>query len=206
MTGQENRQRELLKQLKRKADQSTTAHAWLRDRYQLINSVVTTFSLVAGVFLLALIMASPSLMEASLGINQNQYQWLTAFMAAGSFSIVVVLLAWRPDAKATSHDQAVRHYTKAAYQASSLLQREEPPTEEEVRKIQSEYLDNRDLPRIPERKFLKLKQWHLLKVSMSRSLDDNPGESLRSIRQQLRNRLPDPRDETETSPTQKPIK
>lgn len=178
----ENHQRELLEQLKRKADQATTAHAWLRDRYQLINSIVTTISLTAGVFLLAIVMASTSVLESTFGLTQVQIQWMTALMAAGSFSIVVILLAWRPDVKATNHDQAVRHYTKASYEATRLLRRDVVPTEEEVENIQNEYLDNRDLPRIPESKFLYLKQWHLQKVQMSKALDRNPYEELRSMK------------------------
>ena len=48
------------------------------------------------------------------------------------------------------------------------------------------YLDNRDLPRIPEKRFLELKKWHLEKVAMSKALDENPHQSLDEIRKRLR--------------------
>ena len=179
-----------LDKLKRKADQQTAAHARLRDRYQFLNSLFSTISLIAGVFLLAIIMASPEFVERSLGLPADKYQWLAALLAAGSFSIVVVQLAWRPDARAALHDQAVRHYTKLAYRVSKALQGRSDPTESEVARIQDEYLDDRDLPRIPENKFLPLKQWHLRKVLMSKELDRRPYESLRAMRRRLESQIP----------------
>ncbi len=178
----------LLKQLekiRRKADQQATAHAWLRDRYQLVHSILSTVSLVTGVFLLAIVMATPDLIQRTIGIPSDWYQWFVAIFAAGSFSIVAVQLAWRLDAKATLHDQAVRHYTKVAYQASNSAKEPNGIAKDEVDEILEEYLDVRDLPRIPESKFLKLKQWHLRKVRMSKELDKNPYESLRDMRQRL---------------------
>ncbi len=178
----------LLKQLektKRKADQQATAHAWLRDRYQLVHSILSTVSLVTGVFLLAIVMATPDLIQRTIGIPPDWYQWFLAIFAAGSFSIVAVQLAWRLDAKATLHDQAVRHYTKIAYQASRTAKDPDGVSKEKVDDILEEYLDVRDLPRIPESKFLTLKQCHLRKVRMSKELDKNPYESLRDMEQRL---------------------
>lgn len=185
MTEQYEPLRSQLEKLKRKADQQATAHSWLRDRYQFLNAAFSTLSLVAGVFLLAIVMASPELVERTLGIPPDWYQWLTALLAAGSFSIVVVQLAWRPDSKAVLHDQAVRHYVKVAYMASRLLQSGDAIADERVVRVVDAYLDDRDLPRIPERRFLQLKQWHLRKVRMSKELDKNPHESRRIMRRRL---------------------
>ena len=172
--------------LKRKANQQATAHAWLRDRFSLAHSALSTISLVAGVFLLALIMASPALVNQTLGLSAGQYTWLTALAAAGSFSIIVVNLAWRLDVKATLHDQAVRHYTKSAYHAAMLLKCPDVDMNSAVSRLQTEYLDDRDLPRIPESRFLPLKKWHLEKVAISMELDKNPHESLSSIVRRLK--------------------
>jgi hypothetical protein len=182
---QEGITRSQLENLKRKADQQATAHAWLRDRYRLLNSILSTTSLVAGVFLLAIVMASPDLVNRTLGIPPDWYQWFLALLAAGSFSIVIVQIAWRFDAKSTLHDQAVRHYTKVGYSASRIIRASDTISAEKVAAIQNEYLDDHDLPRIPESKFLPLKQWHLRKVQMSKELDGNPHESLRTMRKRL---------------------
>ena len=174
-----------LERLKRKADQQATAHAWLRDHYQLGHSVLSTISLVTGIFLLAIVMATPDLIQRTIGIPPDWYQLFLAVLAAGSFSIVAVQLAWRIDAKATLHDQAVRHYTKVAYQASKAVEDTSQVSKERVDDILEGYLDVRDLPRIPEAKFLKLKQWHLKKVGMSKELDKNPYEKLREMGERL---------------------
>jgi hypothetical protein len=182
---EEGTTRNQLEKLKRKADQQATAHAWLRDRYSLLNSILSTASLVTGVFLLAIVMASADLVKRTLGIPTDWYQWFVALLAAGSFSIVIVQLAWRFDSKTTLHDQAVRHYTKASYSASRMIRESGVIAPERVVALQSDYLDDRDLPRIPETKFLPLKQWHLRKVQMSRELDKNPHEPLKTMRKRL---------------------
>lgn len=177
--------REQLEDLRRKADQQVTMHAVLRDRNKFLNSLFTTVSLVSSVFLLAIIMATPEYAERTLKIPRDYYQWFMAAVAASSFSVVVVLLAWRPDVKATLHDQAVRHYTQSASRAARLGERDEPPTEGEVRAVREAYLEDRDLPRIPEKKFLPLKQWHLQKVAASKELSKNPSQSLKALRKRL---------------------
>jgi hypothetical protein len=94
--------------------------------------------------------------------------------------------AWQPAAKAASHRQAVGHYTKAKYEVGRRLDSEEEVTAESVRQLEERYLDTLDLPNISDRRFLKLKRWHLEKVAVSKELDDNPHQSVRSIRRRLR--------------------
>ena len=180
-----NQLRSQLENLKRKADQQASAHAWLRDFYSFFHSTLSTISLVAGVFLLAIVMASPELISRTIGVPPEWYPWFTALLAGGSFSVVVIQLAWRLDVKATTHGHAVRHYTRVRYLASTALQRGSEISADQVAEIQREYLDDRDLPRIPEKRFLGLKRWHLMKVQVSKELDKNPHESLRAIRRRL---------------------
>ena len=95
-------------------------------------------------------------------------------------------MAWRPATRSALHDQAVRHYTKAKYEIQRLLgDAPEAVTDSSVRRLQELYLDNRDLPSIPDRKFLKLKRWHLLKVAVATRLDDNPHDPVWLIRLKL---------------------
>jgi len=170
--------RSRVERVQRKADQQTTAHAYLRDSYSFRHAALTTVSLVSGLFLLAMIMASASLASSTLGLSPGEFQWILALVAIASFSTVVLILAWRYDVRAERHDQAVRHYTKAAYVASRLLIRAEPATEADLDRLEELYLDDRDLPRIPEKLFLRLKQWHLLKVEASKELSRNPHQSI----------------------------
>lgn len=54
---------------------------------------------------------------------------------------------------------------KAKYEVGRLLDTGSGALDEEsVKRVEELYLDDRDLPRVPEGKFLKLKRWHKLKV------------------------------------------
>lgn len=161
------------KRIRRKANQQATAHSWLRDRYERKHAAMTVVSLVSGVFLVAMVMATPDYVEATLGLPAIYHQLVMAVLAAGTFSITVVQVALRPDSRATLHDQAVRHYTKTVYECN-VFENDDSPEEARLQEIRDAYLDVRDLPRIPEREFLKLKQWHLQKVAQSKTLDQDP--------------------------------
>src|ERR1041385_6643552 len=74
-----------LQRLKRKADQQTTAHGWLCDRYVRLQSTMTLVSLLSSVLLLAVAMATPEYVEKTLGIPGTYYQWLLSGLGRGFF-------------------------------------------------------------------------------------------------------------------------
>jgi hypothetical protein len=175
-----------LETLRSKADLQTTAHAWLQDHYDSQNSVLTLVSVLAGVILVALVLVSPGYFQQATGVSPQIYQITVAALAILDFSVVVVLLAWRLDVRATEHGRAVQHYAKWTHAFRDAMLNPEKLTSETVVRIERQYMDVEDLPRIPEDRFLKLKRWHLLKVQLSRELDKNPQESLWKIRRRLR--------------------
>lgn len=177
--------RRRLKRVLRLANQQATMHGWMSDYYGRWTTVLTFGSLLIAVVLLALVFAS-DFVQRTTGVSADAFQWATGVAAILSFLITLVGLAWQPAAKAASHRQAVGHYTKAKYEVGRLLDSSEVITAESVRQIEERYLDTRDLPNISDRRFLKLKRWHLEKVAVSRELDDNPHESIRSIKRRLR--------------------
>lgn len=174
-----------LKRVLRLANQQATMHGRLSDYYGRWTAVLTFGSLLIAVVLLALVFAS-DFMQRTTGVSADTFQWATGVAAILSFLITLVGLAWQPAAKAASHRQAVGSYTKAKYEVGRRLDSNEAVTAESVRQIEERYLDTRDLPNISDRRFLKLKRWHLEKVAVSRELDDNPHESIRSIKRRLR--------------------
>lgn len=177
--------RERLKRVLRLANQHATMHGWLSDHYGRWNTALTFGSLLVAVVLLALVFAS-DFVQRTTGVSADAFQWATGIAAILSFLITLVGLAWQPATKAASHRQAVGHYTKAKYEVGRLLDSSEAITVESVRRIEERYLDTRDLPNVPDRRFLKLKRWHLEKVAVSRELDNNPHESIRSVKRRLR--------------------
>jgi hypothetical protein len=94
-------------------------------------------------------------------------------------------LVWQPAGRSARHDQAVRHYTKAKYEVGRLLDAGSGALDEEsIKRVEELYLDDRDLPRVPEGKFLKLKRWHKLKVAVSKELYQDLS-SVRCIKRRL---------------------
>lgn len=174
-----------LKRVLRLANQQATMHGWMSDYYGRWTAALTFGSLLIAVVLLALVFAS-DFVQRTTGVSADAFQWATGVAAILSFLITLVGLTWQPAAKAASHRQAVGHYTKAKYEVGRRLDSNEVVTAESVRQIEERYLDTRDLPNISDRRFLKLKRWHLEKVAVSRELDDNPHESIRSIKRRLR--------------------
>lgn len=174
-----------LKRVLRLANQQATMYGWLSDHYGRWNVALTFGSLLIAVVLLALVFAS-DFVQRTTGASADAFQWATGVAAVLSFLITLVGLAWQPAAKAASHRQAINHYTKAKYEVGRHLDSDEAIMAESVRQIEERYLDTRDLPNISDRRFLKLKRWHLEKVAVSRELDNNPHESIRSIKRRLR--------------------
>ena len=160
-------------------------HGWLSHYYGRWSAALTFCSLLIAVVLLALVFASDFVQRTTV-VSANAFQWATGIAAIVNFLLTLGGLAWRPAAKAASHRQAVGHYTKAKYEVGRRLDSNEAITAESVRQIEESYLDTRDLPSISDRKFLQLKRWHLEKVAISKELDRNPHESIRSIRRRLR--------------------
>ena len=174
-------QQELIR-FKRVADMLATAHSVERDRYEAWSLGLTISSLIISVILLSLVLVSEDFVERTTGVRLDLFKWVRAGAAALNFAIVVIGLSCRPAARAVLHDQAVRHYSKAKHQIRQLEASAGSLTEQAVALIREQYLDDRDLPRIAERRFLALKQWHLRKVAISRELDKNPHGPLWLIR------------------------
>lgn len=178
---------ERLRRMSDLANQQATMHSWLSDRYGRWNLALTIATLVFSALLLAFVFTPSGYVERTTGVPANAFKWTTGMAAVTSFSLTLVGLAWQPAARATRHDQAVRHYTKAKYEIRRQLESGGGAiTPELIEQIQERYLDDRDLPRIEERRFLKLKRWHQQKVAISRELSRNPHESVRSIKRRLR--------------------
>jgi hypothetical protein len=174
-----------LRRVLRLANQQASMHGGLSDYYGRWSAAITFCSLLLAVILLALVFAS-DFVQRTTPISADAFQWATGIAAIVNFLFTLWALAWRPASKAAGHRQGVVHYTKAKYEVGRRLDSDEAITAEAVRQIEERYLDTRDLPNIPDRRFLKLKRRHLEKVAVSKELDKNPHESIFSIRRRLR--------------------
>lgn len=184
--------RKQLKDMERLTNQMATMHSGLHNHYTWWNSALNILLLVISACLLSLAFISEEFVQRTIEISPDVFKWINGIAAIANFSFGLVLLVWQPSQKAAAHSQAVAHYTKAKYEIKRLKSKEVWLTEEELQlteeelqlaeeklqRIEAQYLEDRDLPRIPEDKFLPLKRWHLIKVDLSKQLDKNPFEPL----------------------------
>ena len=142
---------------------------------------------MSSAVLLAFVFAS-DFVQRTTEVSADAYQWLIGLIAIVFFCVTLVSLAWQPAGRSARHDQAVRHYTNAKYEVGRLLDTASDSLDvESVKRLEDLYLDDRNLPRIPESKFLKLKRWHKLKVAVSKEMDHDLS-SVRRIQRRLQGR------------------
>lgn len=175
-----------LDRLRRVADQMATMHSVMSERLQRRSNLTLVSSLVLSLSLLLLALAEPEFVRRTLGLAPDLFRWALAAGAFANFLLVAIDLAFRPAAQAQAHDSAVRHFAKAKNHLRELETRGNGLTESDLQDAKSRFFEDRDLPRIPERQFLPLKQWHKQKVAISKALDSRPLDSLRSVRKRLR--------------------
>ncbi|MCY7285416.1 MAG: hypothetical protein LH679_18685, partial [Cyanobacteria bacterium CAN_BIN43] len=169
---------EQLKTMNRRANQMATMHSRLRDHYAWWNSATNIFLLVFSACLLSIAFISEDFLQRTTSISPDTFTWINGITATANFSMSLVLLAWQPAEKAAAHAQAIKHYAKTRYEIKRLEAKPDQLTEDNIKTLEEFYFDTRDLPGISEKQFLPLKQWHLLKVALSKELDANPYQPL----------------------------
>ena len=163
-----------LKTMSRRANQMATMHSRLRNHYDWWNSATNIFLLIFSACLLAIAFISDDFLQRTISISPDTFKWINGITATANFSVSLVLLAWQPAEKAAAHAQAVNHYAKMKYEIKRLEAKSTQLTEDAVSTLEEDYFNTRDLPGISEKQFLPLKQWHLLKVALSKEIDANP--------------------------------
>jgi hypothetical protein len=155
----------------RAANLQATQHAALRDFYGTWSITLTVSALLLTALLIALSLASDETAREAFAMSPIAFKVTNATIALLAFSLVLVQLVWRPDSRHHAHKAAVNHYTNAKFEFRKLL-KQTYISEMDAAVAEARYLDVRDLPSIPERWFLRLKEWHQKKLAASRRLDD----------------------------------
>jgi hypothetical protein len=106
-------------------------------------------------------------------LTSDGFKWLQAIIALGNFFAGLLLSIWRPSDHEAKHREAVRHYARVLYEIRRLEERGNT-TGEELKTVQSLYLHDRRVPPIPDKVFLKLKKRYLVKVAISKFLEEHP--------------------------------
>lgn len=184
MSDSSDSHRERLKYYRKTANQMASMHSIESDYYSTLHLWLNGGGVVFSAFLLTLAMVDDGLVQASFGIESETLKWIMAALAFFNFSITLILLTLRPGSQASAHREAVEHYARAK-RAIDHLQEEENISALETNRFQEEYWNTQNLPKIKDRRFLRLKQAHLIKMAVSNALEQSPHDSISQIKKNL---------------------
>ena len=177
--------RKQLKEFRRLANQMASMHSMESDRYSNYAQWLSVGGLVFSAFLLALAMICELFVQRTIGISPDAFKWIMGLLAFLNFSIILILLAWRPFNHAAAHREAVERYTRIKREIDNILENQSDISIETTNNLKDAYLDTSDQPKIKDSRFNKLKQAHLIKVEVSRALSVNPHKTIRNIKKEL---------------------
>ena len=167
---------EELKRIHRVSDMMVTAHASLKEEFALLSllSDVSLFS--CSLFLTVIVFADPDFLIKYFGNNYTF--WIGIFsIVTFIFSFVAGVLDWK--IRAERHKYAFETYMNLKFTASDLINKIEKDEHADVgRFIERYYALTPTIIAIPERAFLQCKRKHVIKVFISKHLDEYPAASI----------------------------
>lgn len=185
-TVSEQRRKEL-KNLKDKADLLASIHSRLSDEYSRAHTWLSSILLAISTLLVGLTFISEDFVYKSIGMSPDVLKWVIGLTSILNFLGILLLAEWRFQDKAASYREAVRFYFGIVNRIRKILDSGEKITEQTMEEIRMEYGRTSSLPKIPDSRFLKLKQWHLQKVAISRELSSHPFASTSELRRKFQN-------------------
>lgn len=167
---------EELKRIRRVSDMMVTAHASLKEEFSILSflSDVSLFS--CSLFLTVIAFADPDFLIKYFG---NKYTfWIGIFsIATFIFSFVSGALDWK--IRAERHKYAFETYMNLKFAASDLINKIEKDEHVDVERfLERYYALTPTIIAIPERVFLQCKRKHVIKVFVSKYLDEHPAVSI----------------------------
>jgi hypothetical protein len=159
----------------RVGDQSCTAYAYLRDKYQRYSFWLDLAILLLSAWLTSMVFVQPRIAVTLSPRQINPDVWIGLLsILAFALSLVQLLVDWK--GRAHSFQQAATSLSGFVKEHRSIAM---SISEEELDLALARYSALTDgFEPIPEGEFLALKRKHRLKVEFSRLLDERPGASL----------------------------
>lgn len=158
----------------RRADQTCTMHAYLRDRFQFRAQLLDYGLMAVSTYLLVVSAVEPVVgTSLSLGLNRNvvipTLSLITFFLAVSQFKS-----DWK--IKAQAHGDAMSEYATVKSDCRAVAKGTKTATAPELLRIRTRYdMIAETGVHIPENQFLKGKAKHVRKVYLSNYLDSHPG-------------------------------
>ena len=172
-----------LTRVKRVADQSSSAHARLRDRYATLATALDTVVLCASAWVTALALVDPAFAPRLAPAGMPPTLWI-GLLSIAAFIATLVQLKLDLKGKSDAHQRAFEAQSEIKHAANDALQHAG-----DADRLAAVYgkvaLAAAVGVSIPEKEFLPQKAIHLRKVEMSRLLDNRPFASLLLVRLRL---------------------
>ncbi len=170
--------REEVERIRRVADQLCTAHAALRDRFKRRTLLLDIVILLASAWLTALAFIDPRLGKWLIPFGIDSQLWIGLF---GVIVFFLTLIQFKVDwgGKAEAHARSFGMYAEVKREAGYLLAASADIPAREFQRLAARYDMASDVGTgVPEKNFLQLKRRHLMKVRISKLLDQNPGAGI----------------------------
>ena len=173
-----------LSRICRVSDMLCTAHAALRDRYSKFAFALDLLTLGVSTWLVALAFVEPKLNVKLTPFGWDSQIWVGA-LGTGVFFLTLIQIKTDWKGRSDAHKRALDVYAEVKREAGYLLSADEY-NRDACQRVFSRYdmAASVGVP-IPESEFLRQKQRHLVKVALSKLLDDRPATSLMWLRVRL---------------------
>lgn len=183
MSSNEGMHEELIR-ICRVSDMLCTGHAALRDRYARLAFALDLLTLGVSTWLVALAFVEPRLNVTLTPFGWDSQIWIGT-LGTGVFLLTLVQIKTDWKGRSDAHKRTLDVYAEVKREAGYLLSAGEYG-HDACRRVFSRYdmAASVGIP-IPEVEFLEQKQRHLVKVALSRELDDRPATSLIWLRARL---------------------
>jgi hypothetical protein len=169
--------REEISRIRRVSDMLCTGHAGLRDRYARRGLVLDLSILGLSTWLVALAFVEPRINISLTPFHMDPQLW-GGLLAVGTFFLTIVQLKTDWKGRSEAHARTLDLYAEVKREAGYLLA-SDLLEEDAVRRVLSRYdIASAVGVAMPENDFLPQKRRHLVKVALSKRLDQFPGSSL----------------------------
>jgi hypothetical protein len=177
--------RDQIRKMCRKADMLCTAHGVERDTYRRRATWADALLMAVSAYIVAMAFVDPELSHVLVPAHWNPII-VIGTLSLGTFilSILQLVLNWK--GRADSHGRSYSMYAEVKSTCIDALTGNERISRESYNNIRSRYSMATDVgTHIEDSRFLKLKQWHLKKIELSKLLDKRPGTWLLLLRLHL---------------------
>lgn len=170
--------REEVERIRRVADLLCSAHAALRDRFKRRALLIDIFILLASAWLTAMAFADSRFNKWLIPFEIDSQLWLGLF---GVVIFFLTLIQFKVDwaGRAEAHKRSCNMYAEVKREAGYLLASNAEIPSREFQRLTARYdMASDSGVEVSEKDFLPVKRRHLMKVRLSKLLDEKPGSSL----------------------------